>query len=138
MMGLYLAVFDGENELDGVEVGAYSDFADFRDVVVDELEGGEPGSLFPTLILHSDCDGEWTPSEAAALEKELKIISARLQELPPMPLVTEWKKQLATTFAVQLTNLYDCFFDVDGEPLLERLIGLTRLCQAKNLSILFQ
>ena len=137
-MGLYLAVFDGENELDGVEVGAYSDFADFRDTVVDELEGGESGSLFPTLILHSDCDGEWTPSEAAALEKELKIISERFQQLPPIPLASEWKKKTARTVSIQLNSLYDCFFDVNGEPLLERLIGLTRLCQAKNLSILFQ
>lgn len=137
-MGLYLAVFDDGDELDGIEVGAYADFSAFRDAVVDNLEGGTAGSRFPTLILHSDCDGQWSPSEAAALEKELETISAQFRELPPIHLNADWKKQVARTCGIQLRTLYDCFFDVDGESLLERLIGLTKLSQAKNLPILFQ
>ena len=137
-MGLYLAVFDDGNELDGVEVGAYGDFSAFRDAVVDHLEGRAAGSRFPTLILHSDCDGQWSPSEAAALEKELKTIGARFRELPPIPLNADWQKEVARTFGIQTQNLYDCFFDVDGEPLLERLIGLAKMSQAKNVPILFQ
>jgi hypothetical protein len=137
-MGLYLAVFDGEDELDGVEIGMYDDFGVFRDTIVDRLEDGVAGSRFPTLILHSDCDGQWTPNEAAMLEKELDTIGAEFRELPPIPLNAEWKKQTVKTFSNNIQNLYDCFFDVDGEPLLERLINLAKLSQIKNLPILFQ
>jgi hypothetical protein len=138
MMGLYLAVFDDGDELDGVEVGAYADFSAFRNTVIKRLEGGAAGSQFPTLILHADCDGQWTPSEAAALEKELELISAKFRELPPIQFNAGWQKQMAKTFGISVSNLYDCFFDVDGEPLLERLIGLARLSQMRNLPILFQ
>ena len=48
------------------------------------------------------------------------------------------QKQVIKTIGLQVTNLYGCFFDVDGESLLERLIGLTRLSQERNLPILFQ
>jgi hypothetical protein len=138
-MGLYLAIFDDGDELDGVEVGSYSDFDTFREAIVANLENGvAAGSRFPTLILHADCDGQWTPTEAAELERELEIIRVRFQELPPIALDVGWKEQVAKTFALQIDNLHDCFFDVDGEPLLERLINLARLSQAKDLPILFQ
>jgi len=137
-MGLYLAIFDGEDELDGVEVGMYGDFGVFRDAVVNHLENGVAGSRFPVLILHSDCDGQWSSREAAALEKELEEIGARFRELPPIPFNAEWQQQIAETVGIRPRNLYDCFFDVDGEPLLERLIGLVQLSQARNLPILFQ
>jgi len=138
-MGLYLAVFDDTgDEISGVEVGTYADFSAFRTAVVRKLEDGTPGSQYPTLILHSDCDGQWTPSEAAALEKELEIISAHFREIPPIPLSADWQKEVAKTFGIRPASLYDCFFDVDGEPLLERLIGLAKLSQTRNLPILFQ
>jgi hypothetical protein len=76
-MGLYLALFDGGDELDGVEVGSYSDFGAFRDAVVAHLEEGVTGSRCPTLIMHSDSDGQWTPAEAADLERELQTIRTR-------------------------------------------------------------
>jgi len=138
MMGLYLAVFDDENEVDGVEIGAYSDFGDFRGAVVGNLESGVAGSRFPTLILHSDCDGEWSPTEAAVLEKELKTIGMLFRKIPPVPLTVGWKIQVAKMLGISPGNLYDCFFDIDGEPLLERLIGLTQTSQSRNLPILFQ
>ncbi len=137
-MSLYLVVFDDENELDGVGVGAYADFSTFRDAVVNNLEGGVAGCRFPILILHSDCDGEWSPGEAAALERELVEIGSRFRELPAIPLRAEWQKQVAKARGIQPLTLYDCFFDVDGQPLLERLIGLAKLSQAKGLPILFQ
>lgn len=137
-MGLYLAVFDGEGEVDGVEVGSYDDFGVFRDAVVVKLEDGQAGSKFPTLVLHSDCDGQWSPREAAALERELVEIDFRFRRLPPTPLNSDWKREAAKMFNIEPKCLSDCFFDVDGEPLLERLVGLTTLSQAKNLPILFQ
>jgi len=94
-MGLYLTIFDDGQEVDGVEVGSYSDFGAFRDAVIKHLENGHAGSQFPTLILHSDCDGCWTPSEAVWLQHELMIISARFRELPPIPLNAFTTKQLS-------------------------------------------
>ena len=43
-MGLYISIFDGDDELDGVEVGPYRDFKTFRDVVTKHLEDGKAGS----------------------------------------------------------------------------------------------
>lgn len=137
-MGLYLCIFDGDEEVDGVEVGPYADFGKFRDFVVRELEGGSAGSKFPTLILHPDCDGEWSPSEAGKLEKELVEIGDEFHRRPSIAISADWQKQVVKSFGLQIKNLYDCFFDVDGEPLLERLIGLARLSQQRNLPILFQ
>ena len=69
-MSLYLCIFDEEEELDGVDVGAYSDFGYFRNTIVRELERGKAGSRFPMLILHPDCDGEWTIADCVKLESE--------------------------------------------------------------------
>jgi Immunity protein 70 len=137
-MGLYLTVFDDGAELDGVEVGTYSDFSTFRNAVVKHLEGGSAGSKYPTLILHSDCDGQWPPEEAAKLEQELMDVSEEFRRLAPVSLSADWQHQVVKTFALQVNNLYDCFFDVDGEPLLERLINLAKLSQLRNLPIPFQ
>jgi hypothetical protein len=138
MMGLYLAVFKDDEELNGLEVGGYSDFGFFRDTVVAIVENGVPGSRCPTLILHSDCDGQWTPSHAVALERELRLVTTRFRECPPVPLNSHWQRLVAGTFGIRPQSLYDCFFDVDGEPLLERLISLARLSQDTNLPIQFQ
>jgi hypothetical protein len=137
-MGLYLAIFDGENELDGVEVGAYADFGTLRNTVVKELESGDAGARFPTLILHSDCDGQWTPLEAVALGEELQTISTLFRKLPPIVLKSAWQIQTAKTFCLSIESLYDCFFDVDGESLLARLASLAELSHTKKLPILFQ
>lgn len=137
-MGLYLCIFDGDEEIDGVEVGPYVDFNNFRDCIVRKLEGGTAGSRFPMLILHSDCDGEWSPSDADELEKELISIGNEFRQLPPISIESDWKRQVVKKFGSRIISLYDCFFDVDGEPLLERLIGLARVSQAKKLPILFQ
>ena len=48
-MGLYLAIFDAENEIAGVEVGSYQHFSNFRNSIVDYYENGAAGSRFPTL-----------------------------------------------------------------------------------------
>jgi len=137
-MGLYLAVFDGDDEVDGIDVGAYSDFCLFRNAVVRNLEPRGAGTEFPTLILHSDCDGEWTPDEAVKLEEELERIGRRFRQLPAVPLSSTWQSDIAETFGIQPTSLCECFFDVDGESLLERLIELARTSQERGLPILFQ
>ncbi len=46
-MGLYLCVFDEDEELDGIDVGSYADYNIFRNAVVEMLEDGKPGSKYP-------------------------------------------------------------------------------------------
>jgi hypothetical protein len=137
-MGLYLCVFDGDEELEGVEVGSYADFGALRDAIREHLEGGTAGSRFPVLMMHSDCDGEWSPSEAVQLQAELELIARELARFPPSSLGDGWKLSVARTFGLRPDNLAECFFDVDGEPLFDRLIGLCRSSVQHGLPILFQ
>jgi hypothetical protein len=137
-MGLYLCVFDGDEEVDGVEVGSYGDFGTFRDTVRDILEEGTSGSRFPILMKHSDCDGTWSPVEAEQLQVELATIAQEFARHPPIPLHDGWKKSVARTLGLSPVNLLDCFFDVDGEPLLDRLRGLCMYSIQRGLPILFQ
>ena len=137
-MGLYLCVFDGDDALDGVDVGGYDDFNSFRSAVVDHLEGGKAGAKYPTLIIHQDSTGEWTPEQCVQLEKELQSVAAAFQDMPPTDLNSGWQKEVAKLFGLRPANLYDCFIDVDGEPLIERLLTLCRLAQEHGQPILFQ
>ena len=137
-MGLYLAVFDGDDELDGVEVGRYADFNRLRAVIAGELEDGVTGSKFPVFMLHPDSDGLWTPEEAKSLEQEINAISAGLRQLPPTTLGGDWQQDVACAVGLKMETLYDCFFDVDGEPLLDRLLKLAAISRERRLPILFQ
>jgi len=134
-MGLYLCVMDAdENEVDGVEVGSYADWDQFR---TDVRSLGE--AKFPTILLHSDCDGEWSPAECAALDRELVAVADGFSRLPPRSLAPQtWQVEVAKTFGLRPRNLYECYFDVDSEPLIERLQGLSRVAQERGLPILFQ
>ncbi len=137
-MGLYLAVFAGDEEVDGVEVGSYADYGAFISTVIDRLEAGKAGNQFPTLTLHSDCEGTWTPQECSRLNKDLHQIAEAFKALPPVALSSEWKVDVAKRMGIKLGSLLDCFFDVDGENLVERLAGLCRLVQKYDMPILFQ
>src|SRR5690349_6257343 len=116
-MGLYLCVFDGDREIDGLEVGSYSDFDHFRSVVTRQLEDGHEGARYPVLILHSDCDGEWTLTQCEKLKVELADIERSFRQLPPMEFCSEWQKELAKLMGLKPRSLYESFIDVDGEPL---------------------
>lgn len=137
-MGLYLCVFDDDRELEGVEVGSYSDFDFFRSSITELLEEGRAGEKYPTLILHQDSDGEWTPTECEALNMELARISEGLRQLPAVEFRAEWQKQVARSLGLKPTCLYDSFIDIDGEPLLERLQQLCNVAINSNRPILFQ
>src|SRR5262245_49929204 len=115
-MGLYLCVFDGDEELDGVEVGIYADFGRFRSAVASHLEDDKTGARYPVLQLHSDCDGEWSVEQCGALEDELEDIARRLRKIAPAAFGSEWQEEVARSIGLTLTSLYDCFVDVDGEP----------------------
>ncbi|MCP4965517.1 MAG: hypothetical protein GY926_09800 [bacterium] len=139
-MGLYLCIFeDGhhDNELDGVEVGSYTYFGDFREVIWQRLEGRDWGSRFPTLMNHVDSDGVWTPTECTVLVTELATISEKMERLPPQPL-PDTVQQLMVEYSRAPISLADCFIDVDGTPLLDRLIALANAAADADLAIWFQ
>jgi hypothetical protein len=137
-MGLYLCIFDDDEDIDGVEVGSYADFNALRDCVSSELESGEEGSKFPTLILHSDCEGTWSVEECLKLEKELRQIAEAFKRLPPIPFNSPWQQEVAKRTGHQPKNLFESFIDVDGELLIDKIIELAQVAQRKNLEITFQ
>jgi len=136
-MSLYLCIFRGDDEIDGVDVGSYNDFGRFRDAVAEKLENGRQGSRFPILQLHPDSDGEWTPDECRGLEAELTLIQTELATLPPADFGGD-QKDIAEELDLVPLNLGDSFIDVDGESLLSRLVGLCRLAVQHKEPVLFQ
>lgn len=137
-MGLYLTIFSDEEELAGLEIGSYSDYAKFIDFLVENVEGGNRGSKCPTLTLHHDSDGEWSSLESVQLLSELKYIKEKLIKLPPYNTGIEWMNLLFKENSMKPNNAYESFLDVDGEYLLERLIDLTCQSIELKLPILFQ
>jgi hypothetical protein len=102
------------------------------------MEGGIAGARFPVFILHSDCDGEWSAIACAALERELSEIAEVFSSLPVVPPKSEWQQFVLAQARITPTSLLECFTDVDGQPLLPRLIELSRLAQKSGRPILFQ
>jgi hypothetical protein len=137
-VGLYLALFENDDEIEGVEVGSYADFGAFRDTVTEVLEGGAAGSRFPTLVLHSDCDGSWNSDEATRLKRELTTIRVEFSALPPREFASSWQIDVARSLGISPANLAESFIDVDGENLLARLIALAEIAEARRQVILFQ
>jgi hypothetical protein len=137
-MGLYLCIFDGDDELDGVELGLYADFGDMRDYILRELEGGKPGARFSVFSRHSDCDGEWSVAECERLHGELAQIALDLKARPPHPFVSHWQAKVARSIGLVPQNAFEAFLDVDGEPALERLQRLVDVARKRQLPILFQ
>lgn len=129
-MGLYLCIFagdDGDEELDGVEVGGYDDFGEFRDLIVRLLEGGTWASRFPVLMNHPDSQAEWGPAEAIRLQPELIVIRTELAAVPAPAYPDGWQAGVARQLGHQPGNYGTYFIDVDGELLLDRLIDLAKL-----------
>ncbi len=137
-MGLYLCVFDGDEEVEGVEIGSYADFNTFRDAVTAVVENGLAGSVCPVLLNHSDCDGLWSSGEAELLLNELRQIERIFSASPPVEINSPWKNQVAKSFGIKPANLAECFFDVDGEPLIARLMDLAEVSKSRNFPVLFQ
>ena len=137
-MGLYLCIFDGEEEVDGVEVGPYADFNGLRNYVVRNLENGQAGNRFPTFILHSDSDGEWRISACTDLHAELKKIIALMKTLPPIPFISEWQNKVARAVGLVSKNALESFVDVDGEFVLERICDLAEIGIERRCPIMFQ
>jgi hypothetical protein len=137
-MGLCLCIFDEDEEIDGVEVGHYADFDELRSYVSRELEEGKAGTRFPTFILHSDCDGEWSPAESEKLILELEEIISQMTMRPPREFVSEWQRLVAKSVGLVPQNAFESFIDVDGQFVLERILRLAVMGSERRLPILFQ
>ena len=137
-MGLCLYVFgpagdddDEPEEIAECDVGHYSDFGCFRDAVARQLAGRR----FPTLMSHSDCDGEWTLSEIPVLERELREIGAEFKKLPPLE--PQGAFEHTAEYRVGAKSLYDCFHNVNGENLFEALLELCQVAREHKRPITF-
>lgn len=136
-MGLCLYVFDHTDDEDEPEelawcdVGHYSDFGCFRDTIARNV----PVGSCPTLMTHSDSDGEWTLEQVALLERELKMVAEVFQSVPAEELQGGFKH--AAEYRVGARTLYECFHDVDGENLFEALLELCRVARENNRPITF-
>lgn len=137
-MGLYLCVFDGDEEIDGVEVGPYADFNGLRDFIIQEFELGQAGINFPTFINHSDADGEWSVADCVKLSDELSEIVLLMKTKPALPFVSEWQSSTAKAIGLTPKTAYESFIDVDGEFVLERIRHLVDVALQHKLPILFQ
>lgn len=136
-MGLYLCVFRGDDELEGVEVGSYEDFERLRDAA--RALDRRVFRRFGTLRANVKPNTAWSRREAARLASELGVLGEELRKLPPRPFPPgSWQEEIARERGLAPASLYDCFFDVDGEPLVERLLALCRVATEARLPILFQ
>jgi hypothetical protein len=129
-VGLVLCVYEDResgDDIDGFQVGSYSDFGAWRDFIAAALENGEWGSRFPTLMMHSDCDGEWSPEQCVALKQELDTIRDEMAKLPVVAYPARWQQQVAEEFGLTPQSALDCFINVDGENLVEAIARLADL-----------
>jgi len=131
-MSLYLCIFDGEEEVAGWVFGHYSDFGHFRDVIAAKLRASD----YPTLMQHSDCDGEWSPQELRRLRSELQTIGERFRSLPAEQPSGAFEH--AAEYRRGARSLYDCFHNVDGENLFEAIIALCDDGIKRDRPVLFQ
>lgn len=137
-MSLYLCIYAADREVDGVEVGPYADFNALRDAIAGECGASAAADRYPTLLAHSDCDGEWSPQACVALRRELAAIAAALKQRPAIGFPSEWQREVARSAGLQPRNAFECFIDVDGEFLIERLQHLVDTALRYRLPILFQ
>ena len=66
----------------------------------------------------------------------LPEIARGFEHLPAEP--PGWKVEVTKLLGLHFRTLRDCFFDVDGESLIDRLRDLAKLAQKINRPILFQ
>lgn len=148
-MGLYLCIFNQNgDDICGVEVGLYSYFGEFRDLVSKftnkdflsrVLKRKSKFSLpMTTLLNHSDCDGSWNVDECVHLKMELQEIKQIFINEPPDLSIIELKQNIFKFYGVKPENLFECFIDSDCEFLIDRLIQLCDLAIQENRPIIFQ
>ena len=78
-------------------------------------------------MMHSDCDGEWSPEDCVLLRQELETIREKMARLPVVPFPAQWQQQVVEEFGLTPQNALDCFINVDGENLVEAIARLADL-----------
>ena len=131
-MTLYVGLFRGDAEVAGWVLGHYSDFGYFRDVVREQCQD----ISLPLLLGVSDCDALFRPDDLPRLKSELLSVAARFRVLPPMSLSSAFAHNESLWSAA--SSLHGCFHNVDGELLIEALIGLCDQGIAEDLPLAFQ
>ncbi len=131
-MSLYLTIFDGDNEINGWTLGHYSDFGCFRETISRNLNSRD----YPTLMEHSDCDGEWPVKDLPNLRNELQQIGERFKNLPVE--APKGAFEHTAEFRRNARSLYDCYHNVDGENIFEAFIALCDEAIRCNKPILLQ
>jgi len=137
-MGLCLHVFGPDTddreepqEIAECDVGHYSDFGCLRRTIAQHLDSRQ----YPTLLEHSDCDGEWTVAEIPPLERELREIGRAFKKLPPEE--PQGAFEYTTEYRAGARSLYDCFHNVSGENLFKALLGLCTVAREHKRPITF-
>lgn len=148
-MGLYLCIFDQDgDDICGVEVGLYSYFEEFRNLISKYTNKGLVSKFFKrkskfslpmtTLLNHSDCDGNWNVNECVQLKMELQEIKQVFTNEPPDLSIIKLKQDIFKFYGIEPENLFECFVDSDCEFLIDRLIDLCNLAIQTNRPIMFQ
>jgi hypothetical protein len=136
-MGLYLCVFRGEEELLGFDAGSYDDFEQFRNAA--RALDRRVFRRFGTLRINISPTSHWSARAAARLARELALLREELRRRPPRPLPPgSWQERVARDAGLAPASLEACFFDVDGVPLIDRLLELCKLSVETGEPILFQ
>jgi Immunity protein 70 len=78
-------------------------------------------------MMHSDCDGQWSPDECVVLKQELEAIRDEMTKLPAVPFPAGWQQQVAEEFGLTSQRALDCFITVDGENLVDAIARLADL-----------
>jgi hypothetical protein len=129
-MTIRLYVANDAGELDAVQTATEDDFMFFRDSVHLALEDGKFASRFPVFFktFYSD----WAREDVRELERELREIHAAFRQLPPNPPDVHWRRRLRHS-GRSPASLAEVFVDVNGSPLIERLIALARIARKARL-----
>lgn len=137
-MGLYLCIFDRcGDDICGIDVGPYQDFAVFRMCVAGFVDEGRLQSK-PTLLQHADCDGIWNTAACQVLIGELAEIKTVFQQEPPCEEIWQLKEGIFKFWGISPANLFECFVDSDCEFLVDRLLDLCSRAVKGNRPIVFQ
>jgi hypothetical protein len=136
-MGLYLCVFRGDEELLGFDVGSYDDFERFRDEA--RARDRRVFRRYGVLRVNMSPTTHWSPRDAAKLASEVVHLREALRGVPARPFPPgSWQAARAAELGLAPASLADCFIDLDGASLFDRLLALCHVAVEAREPILFQ
>lgn len=140
-MALHLAVRQGDQEIEGFEIGSFVDFDRFLNHVVQTLEGGNPGTKFPAVSNgpeRDESDGDdWSVKYCERLRAELSALGEAMKSQPPVPFASPQQEKAARGKGLTPSNAYESFINDKGEFLIDGLQRLVNAAVERKLSIQF-